>query len=103
MVNATIIDSRVNIPAIVTASGYEVKAYVDTQTALVTSMVLPYKLETGDGALIGYVYLSVNATGTACMVLKKQLRPAFVQFDDEISQEISSFIQSNAWQMDYLF
>lgn len=100
---AVLIDSRANIDAIKTADGFSVKAYTDAQVALVTNTVIPYKIETNNGNLVGYFNLSVTTSPKSALILNTQLRPAFVQFNSEISQIISTFIISNDWQYDYLF
>lgn len=100
---AVLIDSRANIPAITTASGFEVKAYTDLQVDRVTNTVLPYIIETEFGNLCGYFLLQVDTVSETARLIQKQLRPAFVQFDSQISNEISNFITSNKWQEDFLF
>ncbi len=103
VIPAVIIDSRANISAVRTAGGFAVKDYTDAQVALVTDAVIPYKIETGNGNLVGYFNLTVSDHPKAAVLLNAQLRPAFVQFNSEISQLISNFILSNDWQFDYLF
>lgn len=103
VIPAVLIDSRAFVPAITTATGYEVKAYTDAQVSLVTSTVIPYKIETDNGNLAGYFNLQVSTSPVSASVLNKQLRPAFQQFESEINQEISNFIQSSNWKADYLF
>jgi hypothetical protein len=103
VIPAVLIDSRANIAAIKTAGGFAVKAYTDSQVALVTDTVIPYKIETNEGNLAGYFNLSVSTNPKSAVLLNAQLRPAFVQFNSEISQIISNFIISNDWQFDYLF
>jgi hypothetical protein len=99
---AVLIDSRGSISAIQTAGGFAVKAYTDSQVALVTDTIIPYKIETDLGNLAGYFNLQVKFNVT--VTLKgKQLRPAFQQFDNQISQIINNFISSNDWKEDYLF
>lgn len=103
VIPAVLIDSRANINAIKTATGYEVKAYTDSQVALVTSLVIPYKIETLNGNLAGYFNLTVSDNPKTVVLLNAQLRPAFVQYNSEISQLISTFIISGNWEFDYLF
>lgn len=103
VIPAVLIDSRANISAISTAGGFAVKAYTDAQVALVTATVIPYKIETNEGNLAGYFNLSIGVNPKSAVILNAQLRPAFVQFNSEISQIISNFIISNDWQFDYLF
>lgn len=103
VIPAVIIDSRQNIAAIKTAGGYEVKEYTDSQVALITDTVIPYKIETDKGNLVSYFNLSVSDNPKSASLLNAQLRPAFIQFNSEISVIISNFIISNNWQQDYLF
>lgn len=99
---AILIDGRGEIAAIQTAGGYAVKAYTDSKVSEVTSTVIPYKIETDLGSLAGYFNLQVKPLGGVSLLVT-QLRPAFKQFDTQISQIISNFISSNEWKEDYLF
>lgn len=93
-------DSRINIPAVKNQIGVIIKQYVDGQTTLVTSGVLPYAIATQEGSLVGYFGLQ-TAQG-APFILFSQLRPAFIQDSLSIYQNISTFITSNNWQFDTL-
>lgn len=98
---AVIIDGRGLNPAIATLGGYEMKAYTDSKVAQVIVGVIPYKIETDAGNLAGYFLLMVDYNGSP-VLMDYLLRPAFVQFDSQISQIINNFIQSNDWQFDTL-
>jgi hypothetical protein len=99
---SVLIDSRATIPAIATKIGSVIKAFCDWETNMVTNSVLPYKIESYEnGSLVGYFTIRMN--GGQAFLLQYQLRPAFVQFNTEISQEINTFVQSNLWKNDYLF
>lgn len=95
-----IADSRSNITAIKDAIGTVIKTYVDTQTALVVPGVIPYKIETDEASLAGYFLLS--AVPGAVSVISLQLRPAFVQFQEQINQNIATFVESGNWAFDTL-
>lgn len=101
VIPAVLIDSRGGISAIETTGGYETKAYTDAQVAVVTPVVIPYKIESGAGNLSGYFNLQI--TDETVVLLGTQLRPAFEQFSAQISQIINNFIISNVWKEDYLF
>ena len=98
---ATIKDARASIPQVKNQIGSVIKTFTDSQVALITDNVLPYKLEIMDGNLVGYIAIRV-VSGEASVYLK-QLRPAFVQFDSEISEQINTFIINNIWQFDSVY
>ena len=99
---AVIKDARASIPQIKNQIGTVIKAYTDSQVALITDNVLPYKIETADnGNLVGYVAIRV-VSGEALVYLK-QLRPAFVQFDSEISEQINNFVISGFYKYDSIY
>lgn len=93
-------DSRTNIPAVKNQVGAVIKAYVDMQISLVTPDVLPYKIETGTGNLVGYFGLYVGPGSVSIQF--QQLRPAFVGFSAEISTVMINFILSGAFKFDTL-
>lgn len=95
-------DSRGGIAAIKNTVGSVMKAYADQQVATVTESALPYKIETVNGNLGGYFILSVTDAGGA-RLLSTQLRPAFEQFEVEISNLIINFITDGKWKHDFLF
>jgi hypothetical protein len=97
---ATIKEARANIPEVKNQVGFVIKAYTDSQVALVTNNAIPYKIETFDGNLVGYVAIRVVSGGAS--VYLKQLRPAFVQFDTEISEQINTFIINGMYVGDIL-
>lgn len=103
VIPAVLIDSRASIPAIVTAGGYDVLDYTNSQTALIVSNVVPYKIETDLGNLVGYFNLTIGTNPVSASLLNKQLRPAFQKYDSDITQLISNFIISSDWVNDYLF
>lgn len=99
---ACIIDARASIAAIKNQIGDVIKAYTDSQVKAVNQNTLPYKLETMDGNLAGYITLIVDMTTEGCALGQKVLRPAFQGFMD-IPTQISTFITSNSWKIDILF
>lgn len=94
-----IADSRANIPSVKDQPGSIIKSYVDSQTALAVPGVVVYKIEAGS-SLAAYFLLS-TAPG-AVSVISLQLRPAFVQFEQEINQNIATFISGNNWVFDII-
>ena len=93
---ACAIDARAGNPIIKNQIGDVIKQYTDEQTALITDGVLPYKIETGDNAvLVGF--MSLDTTKTPVQVSQLFIRPAFNQFISEIQISISNFIKSNDW------
>lgn len=100
VINGVIIDSQFIIPAISGQLGYVVKAYADGEVAKVNDNVLPYRIETDNGNLAGYFTLMVN--GNSIYLLQEQLRPAFIQFDTQLTSEINSFIINGGYRKDIL-
>ena len=98
---AIINDSWSIIPQIKGQPGASVKAYSDSQVALVTSNCLLYKIESVNGNLAGYFVLQVNNSAASLYLL--QLRPAFQSFTAQISQNINIFVQSNNFLYDMLY
>lgn len=103
IMTACIIDARASIPAIKNQVGTVIKDYVDTQLSYINTNAICYKLETDLGVLAGYFVIQVTPASETAMIDSKVLRPAFVQFDSDISTQISNFIQLNNWKPDYLF
>lgn len=99
-ISGIIIDSQYSIPVISNQVGAIIKQYVDGEINKVVANVIPYKIETENGNLAGYFTLQTD--GQFAILLQKQLRPAFQQFDGEISAEITTFIQQNGWKNDFL-
>ncbi len=95
-----IADSRANIPVVKDAIGDDIKAYVDSQTALVVPGVLPYAVWTDQGNLAAYFLLQVSAGPVE--IIAQQLRPAFVQYSIAISQNIANFITSGQFMFDLI-
>lgn len=98
---AVLKDARASIPEIKNQIGSVIKAYTDTQVTLVTDNVLPYKIESMDGNLVGYMAIRV-VSGEASVYLK-QLRPAFMQFDADISEQINTFIINGFYKYDSIY
>lgn len=102
IVPSVLIDKRATIPAIANQVGTVIKAFVDTQVALVTNTTLFYKIETRDGGnLAGYFSLQVVQSEVVALLLY-ELRPAFEQFINQITHEINTFVASGDWNYDYL-
>jgi hypothetical protein len=102
IIPAVLIDKRASIDEIKNKAGSIIKAFTDQQVSLVTDTTIFYKIETDQGNLAGYFTLQVIRTGVVA-ILQYELRPAFVEFDLEISGLISNFIRDASYQQDYLF
>lgn len=100
IIPACIIDSRKFIPDVLNKSGSVVKAFVDVEIAKIKAGVLPYKIETMDGNMVGFFSVKLD-NGTAD-IYQRIIRPAFRSFDLEISQLIATFISSNEYIADQL-
>lgn len=101
IIPSVLIDSRATIQAIKNQIGDVIKAYTDTQAAMVQPGDLFYKIEVSEkGNLVGYFTLRPN--DGAVSVIQYQLRPAFVPSDAVIQIEIGNFITSGAYKADSL-
>lgn len=96
---ATMIDSRKGTP-LANQIGSIIKSSTDAEVAKVVSNVIPYKLESLQGNLVGYIGLRI--VDNAASVYLKGLRPAYQPFDADISNQINIFITSNVWVNDLL-
>lgn len=102
IVPAILIDNRASIPEIKNQVGYVIKAYVDSQLALLGNGSITYKVETNLGVLAGFFSINVNTTNKTAVLIMEQLRPAFKGFA-ELTTQISNFILNGDWKIDYLF
>lgn len=93
---AVIVDNRTNIPAIKSAYGVAIDAYVSGQILLVLPDSLFYKIESENGNLAGFFTLDMLNNGVVLSLF--MLRPAFQQFNTEITEKINNFIISGDWQ-----
>ena len=103
VIPAVLIENRANIPAIKNKIGIVIKAYTDGEVAKVTESVVPYKIETNLGALVGYFTVQISNMGQNAVKFQQTLRPQFNPFTIEINIQIATFIQNNGWQQDILF
>lgn len=101
IIQSVLTDKRSSIPAIKNKTGQVIKDYCDQVVSQVGDNVIVYKIETLEGNLAGYFSLSVYGQGSASL-FQYELRPAFVQFDADISAEIYNFMQSGNWAVDIL-
>lgn len=101
-VSGIIFDSEYTIPSISNKGGFVMKTYVDAEVDKIVDLtnVIPYKIETDMGNLAGF--FSLQTVGTKATLLQFQLRPAFQNFNADISQIIGNFILSNNWIVDIL-
>ena len=98
------IDARATIPVLVNAIGDVIKAYCDTEVNKVkaTPQVLFFRIESVQGVLAGYFSLFVKGQSNSARLYQFVLRPAFVQFNTQITNEITNFITSNEWKQFFL-
>ena len=101
IIPAVLIDSRGLIPDIQETDGFATKNYTDSVVNMVNEDTVPYKIETDTGNLVGYFNILVGIDGNASL-MNSQIRPAFQNFDAEISQLIITFIASNDWVYDFI-
>jgi len=101
IIPSVLIDKRAAIPEIKNQAGSVIKTFTDGQVAMVTDTCVFYKIETDTGSLAGYFTFQVIRQGVA-VILQYELRPAFEQFDAEISAQIATFITASTWENDYL-
>lgn len=98
---ACIIENRANIPEIRNQIGVVIKAYADAAVAQVTENVIPYKIITDLGALVGYFLIQISNMGQNGVKIAQVLRPQFQSFM-EISEIIDNFILTNSFLDDIL-
>ena len=94
---ACMIDARVGTP-LANATGAMMEEFIQPKVALIVPGVLPYKLESPNGNLAGVFALQTSSTGA--VLLFSIIRPAFVEDQVNISQEIVNFIQGQDWVYD---
>lgn len=99
--SAVILDSWNTIPETKMQIGRIIKEYVNDQTELVVDGTIPYRVETGNGSLAGYMVLKL--VGNTAIPYLVQLRPPFLPFSAQITTLITIFIQSNTFLNDYLY
>lgn len=98
---ACIIENRANIPAIKNQIGTVIKDYTDGEVAKVTENVVPYKIFTQIGVLVGFFTIQLSNNGQNAVKLQQVLRPQFQSFIG-ISENINNFISSGNWNNDIL-
>jgi hypothetical protein len=99
---AVLIENRANIPAIKNQIGTVIKAYTDAEVAKVTETVIPYKVETNQGVLVGFFTIQLSNIGQNAGKLQQVLRPAFQPFNSDITQIINTFITNGGYVNDIL-
>ena|ERR1700760_3018033 len=98
---AVLIENRANIPEIKNQIGVVIKRYVDMEVGMVAENVLPYRVETYLGVLVGYFTVQISNIGQNATKLQQVLRPQFQEFID-ISQNINNFITNGGYIPDIL-
>ena len=79
-----------------------IQNYINEQVALVTDMVVMYKILTLEGNLVGYFSLEFIASYSVTK-LQQQIRPAYQNDLTAINNLINTFVASYEWQNDFLF
>lgn len=98
---ACIIDGRKGNSAVAVQPGYAIKAFTDNEVDKSSQPgVIPYKMETVNGNLVGYMSIKVDNGQPSLYQL--WLREAFKVNSAQIISEIGIFIQGLDWQFDSL-
>lgn len=98
---ACMMDARAGTP-LANKIGAVQKQFIELEVQKVVPDVIPYRLESDLGVIIGYMSLLTANNGTTVSLYQLVVRPAFQLFSAEIQQNISNFISNNGWQPDYL-
>lgn len=93
IIPSCMIDARVGTP-LAGATGVVMQKIIDEKLVLVPGN-LPYKIENNNGVLVGVFVMKPDGT-----LIFSIIRPAFQQFEEDITQEISTFIGGNNWVYD---
>lgn len=98
---ACIIDGRAGNPAVSGQTGFVIKEFYDDEVSKARKPgVIPYKMETVNGNLIGF--MSLKTENGSASLYQLWLRQAYKTSSDIINQEISIFITSRNWVFDIL-
>lgn len=98
-----ILDSRSTISLLHNKTGFQVRDYIEGEINKINDETLIYSIESDMGNLAGYFTLIIDRIKRTAIVGQYQLRPAYLQLDTQISQQISNFITANEWKKDFLF
>lgn len=94
-------DSTAIIPALRGASGNAIEDYNQGQVAQISKTVLVYRVETEQGNLC--CFFALQTATSPVLVIFQQIRPAFIQFQQEINQSISNFILDGTFLYDTIY
>lgn len=94
---ACMIDSRVGAP-LANATGAQMETYIQPMVEQIVPGVLPYKIETINGNLVGVFALEVGQGGYS--VIFSIIRSGFQADIVNVNAEIGSFVASNNWVYD---
>lgn len=97
VIPAVLMDARGQYPQLSGATGFEMLPYISAQVAAASSALL-YKIETDEGNIAGCFTVAVPSGSLGIFVL----RPQFLVFSAQISQQITNFISGGGWRFDYL-
>lgn len=95
-----ILEGRQSLAQTKDKTGFEVKAFFDSEINKVTTNVVPYKIETEQGNLAAY--FSVLTDGIAGQQYQLFIRPSFAAYALQLSLFISNFIGNGSWKADIL-
>lgn len=101
LIFACMMDARARTP-LANKPGAIQKQFIDAEIQKVTPDVIPYRLESELGVIIGYISLKTGNMGQTASLFQEVYRPAFVNMVPEIQQNIINFIQSGAFAADLL-
>ena len=99
LIQFVLLDARQSAFPVV-GNGNVLQPLVDAKIALVTSNVIPYRIEGDNGTIAGYFTLEIN--NNIPTLQQSQIRPNFGSYNTEIQSKINEFIIDNGWQKDYL-
>lgn len=100
VIAAIILEGRQSFAQTKDKTGFQVKAFFDSESNKVVEGVVPYKIQTVDGNLVAY--FSVLTSGLSAQQYQLFIRPSFAQFSGQINQFISNFIGNGSWTADIL-
>lgn len=100
-IRAVMIDARQGTP-LANRIGVVIDQFVQQQVDLVTDNTIFYKIETEQGVLAGYFWITVDNIGNFNGNIPPNLRPAYSKNFNDISNLISNFILANEFSPDFL-
>ncbi len=102
IITACIIDSRKGT-FLANKSGQVINDYVSQKLSVLSANTLTYKIEEGNGTMVGYFALLLNTQVKTADLQQSAIRTAFSTKQLEINQLIANFISGGEWKNDFLF